>query len=152
MLEKIDAMLDASVTDPKNPEKDSGIPVMPTRAHEHDAGLDLYSPYFVRIPPQSCRAINTGVHIVLPVGYAGIVESRSGMNRKGIFCQGRIDAGYTGAIEVNLFNLSEEPYDIYAHDRIAQLVIHQIETPVPVVVESFPETERNDKGFGSTGA
>lgn len=126
--------------------------IMPTRAHSTDAGLDLYTPNFAYIVPHGRAVIDTGVHVQIPVGYVGKLESKSGLMRNsGITTRGTIDAGYTGTIQVVVFNHSDEPRMYETGDKITQLVIYPIVTPNPVLVESFEETDRGDEGFGSTG-
>ena len=142
MLDKINVMLDDGA-------------YMPTRAHEEDSGLDLYSPIpFTMAGPDSYVAIDTGVHIEIPKGYTGFLKSKSGLNVKfGIRSEGVIDSGYTGSIVVKLYRNSKDytPKFFDKGDKITQLVILPIETPTPVLVESFKETDRGDNGFGSTG-
>jgi dUTP pyrophosphatase len=141
--------------------------IMPTRAHSTDAGLDLYSPFefilkqstgrdFVTldgIPVKAgCRTVDTGVHVEIPVGYVGMIKSKSGLNVKyGILSEGVIGAGYTGSICVKLYNLGESDVYIGKGQKISQLVILPIITPELELVDSLDETERGDGGFGSTG-
>lgn len=130
----------------------------PTRAHEADAGLDLYSPVDAVVFPRrkggakNSVVIDTGVHVAIPAGYVGDVKSKSGlMVNDDIITDGTVDSGYTGSIRVKLFNLGTQPVYIKAGQKIAQLVIKKIITPAPVVVDSLDETERGNGGFGSTG-
>lgn len=129
--------------------------ITPTRAHETDAGLDLYSRETVTINGLRdwWHTFDTGVHIELPHGYYGKIESKSGLNvRYGIVsCGGVIDEGYTGSIAVKLYNLTDEPYTVHAGDKIAQLVIQPYATPELELVDRLSETDRGDNGFGSTG-
>ncbi len=126
--------------------------IMPTRAHDGDAGLDLYSRDSYALMAHTAATIDTGVHIQIPYGYEGHVRCRSGMNIKhGCVCFGTIDYGYTGSIRIKLYNLSDKHYFIQSGDRIAQLVISKCELQTPVLVDSLDETERGDGGFGSTG-
>lgn len=125
---------------------------VPDRAHKADAGLDLRSPAYVDIGPYSSAVIDTGVHVGIPEGYAGILISKSGLNVKhGITSTGLIDAGYSGSIVVRLDNHSSEAYHVHAGDKISQLVIVPIETPDVELVASLEDTERGANGFGSTG-
>lgn len=80
---------------------------MPTRAHETDAGLDLYCINGGILWPFGHRTFDTGVHIELPPGTWGKIESKSGLNvrRNVVSCGGTIDEGYTGSIAVKLYNL-----------------------------------------------
>lgn len=154
--------------------------IPPVRAHEADAGLDLRAPEEITIPHATFgewvehdpkRAANglllkreyfasageaiidTGVHIAIPKGYYGKIESKSGLNVKHsiVSLGGTIDAGYTGSIVVKLYNLSAYDYTFHAGDKIAQLIIQPCELPEFEWVESLDETERGDNGFGSTG-
>ena len=126
--------------------------IMPTRAHKEDAGLDLYARDTQIVSAKESAKFDTGVHIELPVGTVGFLKSKSGSNVKhGITSEGVIDAGYTGSITVKLYNNSGFDYTVNAGDKISQLVILPIYTPVPVLVDELEETERGDGGFGSTG-
>lgn len=130
---------------------------MPTRAHKTDAGLDLYSPIETVLPVQSAWTdgsvcIDTGVHVEIPVGYVGMIKSKSGLNVNfGVTSEGVIDAGYTGSITVKLYNHGKMPIKIEKWQKISQLVIMPIITPEPEQVDSMEETERGAGGFGSTG-
>lgn len=131
--------------------------IMPTRAHEMDAGLDLYSPIegYVFSNDGICEnslCIDTGVHVAIPEGYVGFIKSKSGLNVKhGITSEGVIDAGYTGSIVVKLYNNSDRNVRIKRGQKIAQLVILPIITPELELVDSLEATERGNGGFGSTG-
>lgn len=125
----------------------------PTRAHADDAGLDLYSREDVTIYPHDCAVFDTGVHMEIPRGMYGKIESKSGLNVKYgvVSCGGVIDSGYTGSIAVKLYNLGNRIYRVWAGDKIAQLVIMPCVAPSLELVEELEETERGDGGFGSTG-
>lgn len=125
---------------------------MPTRAHATDAGLDLRTPKDVTVPAYGNTTVDTGVHVALPHGCAGLLVSKSGLNtRHDITSTGLIDEGYTGSIVVKLYNNGSEDHEFEAGDKITQLVI------IPVVCEPLEQTaaflpsERGDNGFGSTG-
>lgn len=127
--------------------------VLPTRSHDTDAGLDLYSRSDYMLLPGEGVAFDTGVCIELPPGTFGKIESRSGLNVKHgiVSCGGIIDQGYTGSIIVKLYNLSLKSYHIKAGDRIAQLIIQKY---IPVDLEEVDEltdTDRGEAGIGSTG-
>ncbi len=141
---------------------------MPTKAHEADAGFDLYckeAVTFAKNVFDSCNKrfdrellIDTGVHIAIPKGYVGLVMGRSGLNRnKSIICPtGVIDSGFTGSILVKLYNLSNLPGDpvdasFDKGDRIAQLLIVPIADVTLRQVDKLDITERGDNGFGSSG-
>ena len=127
----------------------------PTRAHDTDAGLDLYSSRGCPINPGERRLVSTGVHVSIPPGYVGLICPRSGLAHKHgltvLNAPGIIDAGYTGEIKVNLHNTDSRPQHVDAGDRIAQLVITPIADANLVQVDSLDTTERGDNGHGSTG-
>ena len=127
--------------------------ICPTRAHEYDAGLDLYSREDKTIYAGESAVFDTGVHITLPPCTAGFLKSKSGLNVKhGITSEGVVDTGYTGSIIVKLYNHSDKSYQIKTGDKITQLVVVRIDLPeVTVVDELETRTERGDNGFGSTG-
>ena len=125
---------------------------MPTRAHSTDAGLDLYAKEGQIVPAKESAKFDTGVHIQLPPGTAGLLVSKSGLNTKhGITSTGLIDEGYTGSIQVKLYNHGGYDYRVEAGDKITQLVIIPVERPELELVESLEDTERGVGGFGSTG-
>ena len=125
---------------------------MPTRAHSTDAGLDIYAREKQIVSARESAKFDTGVHIEIPVGYVGMLKSKSGLNvNHGITSEGVIDAGYTGSITVKLYNNSGYDYTVNAGDKISQLVIMPILTPELELVEELESTERGTGGFGSTG-
>ena len=125
---------------------------MPSRAHEADAGYDLYSRETATIFPNSCGVFDIGVHIEIPEGYVGFLKSKSGLNVKyGIQSEGVIDSGYTGSICVKLYNHGTRAVRIKEGQKISQFVLLPIITPELELALSLDETERGDKGFGSTG-
>lgn len=125
---------------------------MPSRGHSTDAGLDLRTPKAVIVPAYGSAIIDTGVHVALPQGYAGLLVSKSGLNvRNDITSTGLIDEGYTGSIVVKLYNHGGVDYQLAAGDRITQLVVFQVISESLEQVSAFNATERGDNGFGSTG-
>ena len=125
---------------------------MPTRAHETDAGLDLYAMEGQIVPSHGSAEFDTGVHIELPKGTVGMLKSKSGLNViHGLTSEGVIDVGYTGSICVKLYNHSRHDYRVMRGDKISQLVIMPILTPTLELVEELEATERGNGGFGSTG-
>lgn len=131
---------------------------MPTRAHDLDAGLDLYSTRDAVIPPRwsgyggNSVCIDTGVHVEIPAGYVGMLKSKSGLNvKENLTSEGVIDAGYTGSIVVKLYNHGNKYVEISDGQKISQLVIMPIITPELEVVDELENTERGSGGFGSTG-
>lgn len=126
--------------------------IFPTRAHETDAGLDLYATEDKTVPPYGSAMFDTGVHVELPLYTAGFLKSKSGLNVKhDITSDGVIDTGYTGSICVKLYNHGPNPYTVKRGDKISQLVVVDIELLPLEIVDKLEETERGVGGFGSTG-
>ena len=126
----------------------------PERAHSTDAGLDLKCPEnaVVIIRAGESETIDTGVHIELPKGTAGLLVSKSGLNvRHDILSTGLIDEGYTGEIKVKLYNHGDSDFYVYPGDKISQLVIIPVRYEPVELVEELEETDRGSNGFGSTG-
>ena len=129
----------------------------PTYAHPGDAGADLASAESVVIKAAGGRAlVATGMRIAIPEGYAGFVLPRSGLALKhGVTClntPGLIDSGYRGEVKVLLVNTDPtEDFKVEIGDRIAQLVIQQVEQAAFESVDELDDHVRGDGGFGSTG-
>lgn len=133
--------------------------LMPTRAHASDAGADLKALNRDIIYPGEMALVDTGVQIKIPVGYVGLVYSRSGQGKIRVSLTnsvGVIDSEYRGPIKVMLLNEGDEPYEIHPFvTKIAQLVV------APVLLPQFTESQESDSdwnntargtgGFGSTG-
>lgn len=124
-----------------------------SRAHPYDAGLDLYALKGNTVFCGDSCVFDTGVHVEIPEGYVGLIKSKSGlMVKHDITTDGTIDSHYTGSIKVKLFNHSESnDYDVFAGEKIAQMVIVPCLLPELEFVDSLDETDRGDGGFGSTG-
>jgi dUTP pyrophosphatase len=130
--------------------------VMPSRAHEGDAGLDLCACEAAHIGPGERWSIGTGIALEIPDGHAGLVLPRSGLAKKHgialVNSPGLIDSGYRGEVRVLLLNT--DPADIFRvepGDRIAQLVIAPIALAEPVEATTLADSSRGDGGFGSSG-
>ena len=131
--------------------------VMPVRAHDGDAGLDLVAVEGAVLAPGGGRAtIGTGIAVEVPHGWAGLVCPRSGLAaRHGIGVvngPGVVDAGYRGEVRVVLHNTDPvEPFTIAPGDRIAQLVLTPVLLADVVEVRELAEATRDAAGFGSSG-
>jgi len=129
---------------------------LPSRAHEGDAGLDLYACEAAHIGPGERWSIGTGIAVEIPEGHAGYVLPRSGLAREHgislVNSPGLIDSGYRGEVRVLLLNTDPaEGFRIEPGDRIAQLVVAPIALAEPVEAEALSESARGDGGFGSSG-
>jgi len=126
--------------------------IIPKRGSKQAAGYDLYTIDEGRLMPKQTRLFDTGISFTVPEGTYGRIAPRSGLSKKGILVNaGVVDRDYTGPVKVMLHNLSDEMYQVKKNDRIAQLIIEKIATPIIEEVGSLEETDRGDGGFGSTG-
>ena len=133
--------------------------LLPEYATKGSAGLDLRA--YVREPvilnPGKIGIIPTGIAISLPDGYEGQIRSRSGMSFKhGITVlnsPGTIDSDYRGEIKIIIINLGEAAFEICNKMKIAQFVVSKVSKVKFVELETLDvgNSERNDRGFGSTG-
>jgi len=129
---------------------------LPSYAHPGDAGVDLVTTVRAEVAPGERVLLPTGIAIALPEGYAAFVHPRSGLAvRYGVSlvnAPGTIDAGYRGEIAVSLVNLDpREPVVLERGDRIAQLVVQQVQHAVFHEVTVLPGSDRGEGGFGSSG-
>ena len=130
---------------------------LPAYARAGDAGIDLIAREDVTLAPAGGRAlVATGIAIALPEGYAGLVQPRSGLAFKHgvtvLNTPGLIDSGYRGELKVCLINHDPtEPFEVTRGERIAQLVVQAVEHVTFVEVDTLDDSERGDKGFGSSG-
>lgn len=128
---------------------DFGYKIAPHRAHENDAGADVFSTINVVLAPGTTVKIPLGFGLELPDGYAGYIFPRSGLSSKGIVCElPPIDSGYRGEIHAIVSNVGDIHYKISKDDRIGQLVI------MPIVIADFITHDIKERGtgaFASTG-
>jgi dUTP pyrophosphatase len=129
---------------------------LPSRAHEGDAGLDLYACEAAHLGPGERWSVGTGIAVEIPAGHAGMVLPRSGIAREHgitlVNSPGLIDSGYRGEVRVLLLNTDPaEIFRVEAGDRIAQLVLAPIAAAEPVEVAELSDSARGDGGFGSSG-
>jgi dUTP pyrophosphatase len=130
--------------------------VLPSRAHEGDAGLDLHACESAHLGPGERWSVGTGIAVEIPDGHAGLVLPRSGLAReRGIALvnsPGLIDAGYRGEVRILLLNTDPaEIFRVEPGDRIAQLLIVPVALAEPLASESLSDSARGDGGFGSSG-
>ena len=132
---------------------DNGAKV-PQHGTENSAGFDISSYEELVLLPLTRCAIKTGIYMKIPKGYYGQIAPRSGLAFKNgidVFA-GIIDSDYRGEIKVILYNSDLIiPLNIKKGDRIAQLIILPYHNPEIKVVNELSESERGNKGFGSTG-
>ena len=134
----------------KKVDSDAKVPDQP---YEGDAGFDLYANKEVSIKPGEKFAVPTGIALAIPLGYVGLIWDKSGVAIKSGMkvLGGVIDSGYRGEILVGIVNLSNEIHKFKKGDKVAQMLIQEVSVPHLEEVEELDETERGDKGFGSSG-
>tara|TARA_Y100000590_G_scaffold452259_1_gene595068 strand:+ start:51655 stop:52122 length:468 start_codon:yes stop_codon:yes gene_type:complete len=124
------------------------------------AGADLSAspdidPSGILINPKSWKKIPTGIALAIPVGFEGQIRPRSGIAMNHgvtvLNAPGTIDSDYRGEICVLLINLGESDFTVKPGDRIAQIVISEIQQVSFNQIDILNQTQRNNKGFGSTG-
>ena len=131
--------------------------IIPTRGSNQAAGYDLYACVDtpVNIPAHCTEKIPTGLAIEIPDGYFGGIFARSGLaTKRGLRpsnCCGVVDSDYRGNVIVALHNDTNEEKLIMPGERIAQLVVLPYLPVTFEEVDELTDTERGDKGFGSTG-
>ncbi|MER6997382.1 dUTP diphosphatase [Streptomyces sp. NPDC000410] len=134
---------------------DPEVPI-PAYGHPGDAGVDLVTTEAAELEPGERTVLPTGVSIALPDGYAAFVHPRSGLAARCglalVNAPGTVDAGYRGEIKVIVVNLDpRESVRFERFDRIAQLVVQQVEKVRFHEVAELPGSARAEGGFGSTG-
>ncbi|QLL24923.1 dUTP diphosphatase [Actinobacteria bacterium IMCC26103] len=134
---------------------DKDLP-LPNYAKSGDAGADLVSRVDFTLAPGERKLVPTGISIALPDGYVALVHPRSGLAIKHgvtmVNSPGTVDAGYRGELQIILINHDQkESISFQRGDRIAQLVIQQVERAEFIEVENLPGSGRGTGGFGSTG-
>ncbi|MBS3092877.1 dUTP diphosphatase [Candidatus Pacearchaeota archaeon] len=129
--------------------------ILPSYAHEGDAGMDLFSAHDYVLAPGDRTLVETGISVEVPEGYELQIRPRSGLALKHglsiVNSPGTIDSGYRGQVGVILINHGQEVYEVRTGDKIAQGVMSKIERVVIEEVEELSDTSRGTGGFGSTG-
>jgi len=125
---------------------------LPSYGHPGDAGLDLFSCVDCVLDEGEVRAVQTGIQVAIPQGYAGLIWDKSGISLKGVHrLAGVVDAGYRGEIQVVMVNLGCEPFEIKTGMKIAQMLVQPVDEVKVVEAGDLDGTTRGEGGFGSTG-
>ncbi|MBA3733453.1 dUTP diphosphatase [Patescibacteria group bacterium] len=127
--------------------------VLPSYAHDGDAGMDMYSNETVTIEPGQAVKIKTGVAMEIPEGYVGLMWDKSGLstNHRIKSLGGVIDSGYRGESLLGVINLGIESYTIEKGHKVVQMLIQKVERVEIKEVNELSDTTRGEGGFGSTG-
>ena len=129
--------------------------IPPQKTYENDLGWDLFSLEDPIISPYNYQLVRTGIAIGFPPGVGGILKDRSGVaSKQGLFIHaGVIDPGYTGEIKVLLYNSNKVHVEVKRGSKIAQMILMPVfKVSDFVEVEKLEETDRGEKGFGSSGS
>ena len=134
---------------------DPGVP-LPRYAKGGDAGADIVSAVDITLAPGERALVPTGISIALPDGYVALVHPRSGLAIKHgvtmVNAPGTVDAGYRGELKLILINHDRsESVTFKRGDRVAQIVIQEVERAEFIEVQELPGSGRGTDGFGSTG-
>ena len=134
------------------------IKSVPVYSTDGSAGLDLRAAIDdkINLGPNETILIPTGLSVhIKNKDYAATILPRSGLgHKKGIVLGnlvGLIDSDYQGELMISCWNRSANEYIINSLDRIAQLIFIRVEHPQFEIVDAFDQTDRGDKGFGSSG-
>lgn len=131
--------------------------ILPTYGSNGAAGADLYAclDSDITIEPGESAFVPTGLAMEIPANCAGLIYARSGLAcKRGLAPAnkvGVVDSDYRGEFMVVLHNHGSVPQTVSHGERIAQLVITPILTPLFSEVDDLSNTQRADGGFGSTG-
>ena len=153
--------------------------VIPEFAHSTDTGFDLFTCEDLELLPYQKGIAKTGLMFELPKGYGFQVRNKSGMTVKGVPCTvvtqgldritlepkisyhqeriditvylGTIDEGYTGEVGIMVKNETDKKIIIPKHTKLAQGVLEKVYQCEFIEVEEVKETDRGDKGYGSSG-
>lgn len=130
----------------------------PEVAHPgEDLGYDIFALEGVELWARASVRVKTGIAVEAQHPETGaalglLVRDRSSMASRGIAVTGGvIDAGYRGEIQILLTNLTDNAVRLNAGDKIAQMIPVPVLTGVVSVVESLADSNRAEKGFGSSG-
>lgn len=127
---------------------------LPSFAHATDAGMDLCTVEDFTIAPGEFQQVHTGVAIVFPEGYAGLIWDKGSVShvRNLKVMGGVFDAEYRGEYILGFVNVGTEPQTFAVGDKVAQLLIQKVEHPMVIEVTDLDDTARGEGRFGSTGA
>lgn len=127
--------------------------VMPTKAHQSDAGADLTATSKHWDDEKQCWIYGTGIATEIPEGYVGLVFPRSSIRKYGLSLAnsiGVIDSGYRGEIMCSFKPTGSCPtYNV--GDKIAQLIIMPYPETNYVEATELSDSERGENGHGSSG-
>lgn len=124
----------------------------PVKAHLPDTGLDIFIPETFEIEAFETKTVGLNLKVAIPEGFAGMLVPRSSIAEKGLIIQTSIiDPDYTGEIHLIVTNCSTKHQTIQKDSRLCSLVVYSVLNPYLQFVDELPNTERGEKGLGSSG-
>lgn len=134
----------------KKISKDAGTPEYILGS---DVGFDLKVSENVKIFPMEQKAVKTGIVLEIPKGYVGLIRDRAGVAQKMNVhtVAGTFDSGFRGEVSIMVVNLNDTTIEIEKGTRIAQMILIPVVKAKIQEVGKLSETERGEKGFGSSG-
>jgi dUTP pyrophosphatase len=126
---------------------------IPAKAHDSDAGYDLFAVKDTVILPGQVTVVETGIALEIPKGYWFSLRDKSGRAFQGLHVLGGvIDQEFRGEIKVMMINFTRKPITIARHEKVCNLILLQAAPSIMFEIQQFSnETERGEGGFGSTG-
>ena len=151
---------------------------MPRKAHEGDAGFDVFIPHDTIIKPGR-NMVPLDIAIELPEWHQAQIEPRSGFSSKGIeghcyifenpqtgdrehgtlrrwdadVIHGKVDACYRGNIGVIIKSYEPRRFTLEAGTKIAQMTIYELPHISGFeITDTLSESDRGTDGFGSSGS
>lgn len=127
--------------------------ILPSYANPGDAGMDLYSNETITLKPGEIGKVRSGISMEIPNGYVGLYWDKSGLsNNHGIKMMGGVvDSGYRGELILGVINLSAKPYTFEKGHKVLQMLIQKVERTKIVESDILEDSQRGEKGFGSSG-
>jgi len=134
----------------------------PVRGTSKAAGIDFFVPNDFGnklLAPGESILIPSGLHLLIPEGYALVANNKSGVAvKKGLsYGAAVIDEDYQGEVHLHMVNVSSRSTMIESGEKILQFLLEKQEystvTEVASVKELYADvnSERGEGGFGSTG-
>jgi len=133
---------------------------LPQRANSNDAGIDFFIPNDFEgkwLGKNEGILIPSGIRVNVPDNHALIAFNKSGIAVKRQLLGGAcvVDEGYQGELHIHVINVSQQPQELKAGEKIMQFIL------VPMFYDSVEEVDddvlfeeessRGAGGFGSTG-
>lgn len=142
---------------------------LPTKAHDSDAGFDVYTTEQITLYPGQVKKVPLNIRLKLPTSTWAEITTKSGLGSKGqLVYAGVIDQNYRGIVHVIMTNINliegldengiplmrTTPIIINKGDKVAQMIMNSYSDQYYLEqVESLDmNTDRGEGGFGSSGA